>query len=213
MKKQNVVIVDDQVLLAQALATMVNSFENFHVVGLAKHGKDLIEQLENHHVKPDLILMDVNMPFINGIDATTWLTENRPKIKVLALSVEHEDSTIIKMLKAGAKGYILKDSEKDILKLAMTQIIEIGFYHSNQITRLFLDSIGERKSFNQGLKENEIEFMKLVCSGDTYKEIADKMHLSPKTIDGYRDNLFSKLQLKNRTELVIYAIKHKYFTP
>lgn len=213
MKIQNIVIVDDQFLLSQALATMVNSFENFHVVGLAKNGKDLIHKLENNIFLPEIILMDVNMPLMNGIEATKWLSEFYPKIHVLALSIENDDETILKMLRVGAKGYILKDSEKLILEQALIEIVKTGFYHSQQVTQLFLESIGGKLKNKDKLKDREIEFMKLACTEKTYKEIASEMNLSPKTIDGYRDALFSKLRLKNRIGLVIYAIKNKYFTP
>lgn len=212
MKIYNVIIVDDHLLLSQALATMVNSFQQFHVLDLASNGLHLIEKLDASTQSPDLILMDVNMPKMNGIETTKWLKEHHPDIKVLALSVEDHDETILKMIKAGAKGYILKDSEKSVLEKALLDVIENDFYHSKQVTEIFLNNVHGNKENKLVLKEREIEFMKLACTEMTYKEIAEVMHLSPKTIDGYRDTLFSKLNIKNRIGLVTYAIKHKYYT-
>lgn len=212
MKIYNVIIVDDHLLLSQALATMVNSFQQFHVLDLASNGQNLIEKIEGGNLQPELILMDVNMPKMNGIETTKWLKENHPDIKVLALSVEDHDETILKMIKAGAKGYILKDSEKSVLEKALLDVIEHDFYHSKQVTEIFLNNVHGNTEKKLELKDREIEFMKLACTEMTYKEIAEVMHLSPKTIDGYRDNLFSKLNIKNRIGLVTYAIKHKYFT-
>lgn len=212
MKIYNVIIVDDHMLLSQALGSMVNSFPQFHVIDLASNGINLMEKIESGIHKPDLILMDVTMPKMNGIETTKWLKENHPDIKVLALSVEDHDDTILKMIKAGARGYILKDSEKTILEKALLDVIENGFYHSKQVTEIFLNNVNDDSEKKLVLKEREIEFMKLACTEMTYKEIAAIMHLSPKTIDGYRDNLFSKLNIKNRIGLVTYAIKHKYYT-
>lgn len=212
MKIYNVIIVDDHLLLSQALATMVNSFQQFHVLNLASNGLDLIEKLEPNAQQPDLILMDVNMPKMNGIETTKWLKDNMPDIKVLALSVEDHDETILKMIRSGAKGYILKDSEKSVLEKALLDVIENDFYHSKQVTEIFLNNVHGNRDNKVILKDREIEFMKLACTEMTYKEIAEIMHLSPKTIDGYRDNLFSKLNIKNRIGLVTYAIKHKYYS-
>lgn len=212
MKIYNVIIVDDHLLLSQALSTMVNSFQQFHVLEIASNGLNLIDKIESGIQQPDLILMDVNMPKMNGIESTKWLKENYPDIKVLALSVEDHDDTILKMIKAGAKGYILKDSEKSVLEKALLDVIENDFYHSKQVTDIFLNNVHGNIEKNTVLKDREIEFMKLACTEMTYREIAEIMHLSPKTIDGYRDNLFSKLNIKNRIGLVTYAIKHKYYT-
>lgn len=210
--KHSIVIVDDHILLSQALSGLINSFENFEVTYLCKNGADLTEKLKFENNIPEIILMDVNMPIMNGIETTAWLKEHHPEIKVLALSLEEHDQTIIKMLKAGAKGYLLKDVEKDELEKALNELINNGFYHSNTVTNILLSSINGNTP-KVTFKDNEIKFMQLACSEMTYKEIADHMCLSPKTIDGYRDNLFEKLQVKNRTGLVVYAIKNKIYVP
>ena len=208
MKKISVAIVDDHTLLLQAIGDIVNSFNNFKVSCLCKNGKELIEEIKLRNI-PDLVLMDVNMPIMNGIETTQFLFENYPEIRVLALTVEEDENTILKMIRAGAKGYLLKDTDKQTLEKAMIKTVETGYYHSNNISEILSNSFCFGNSTDNFLKENELAFLKLACSELTYKEIADKMHLSPKTIDGYRDNLFLKLNVKNRIGLVLYAIKNK----
>ncbi len=212
MLKHSVVIVEDHTLLSQAIGNIVDSFDKFKVLYLCKNGKELIDKLSTPKNLPEIVLMDINMPIMNGIETTEWLKNNHPYVKVLALSVENEDITIIKMLRAGAKGYLLKDVEKSILEEALLEVIKNGYYHTKSVTNLLLKSISGEQSTLE-LKERELTFMRLACTELTYKEIADKMFVSPKTIDGYRDVLFEKLEVKNRIGLAIYAIKHKIFIP
>tara|TARA_Y100000034_G_scaffold105927_1_gene133783 strand:- start:127076 stop:127723 length:648 start_codon:yes stop_codon:yes gene_type:complete len=213
MHKHPVFVVDDHTLLSQAIAQMVNTFENFNVVTTCKNGNDLMQKITSKEIpNPEVILMDVNMPIMNGIEATEWLSKHHPEIKVLALSVEDDDSSILRMIKAGAVGYLLKDSEKSVLEKALNETIKNGYYHTKEVANLLVRSLTKEESSIQ-LKEKEITFLKLACTELTYKEIADRMCLSPKTIDGYRDNLFTKLDVKNRVGLVIYAIKNKIYTP
>lgn len=211
MEKYSVAIIEDHTLLSQAIAEVINKFELFHVAFLCKNGAELVEKLKTHSA-PKIILMDVNMPIMNGIETTKWLSENHPEIYVLALTVEEDEGTILKMIRAGAKGYLLKDVDKKTLEFALKKTIEAGFYHSNIVVDVLVNSVTGKSNTKEALKDTEIEFLKLLCTEMTYKEIANKMHLSPKTIDGYRDNLFVKLDVKNRIGLVIYAIKNKIFT-
>ena len=211
MKKHTVAIIEDHTLLSEAIAGVVEKFNQFEVAFLCKNGADLIETLKTKAL-PKIVLMDVNMPIMNGIETTKWLTENHPDVYVLALTVEEDESTILKMIRAGAKGYLLKDVDKRTLEFALLKTIETGFYHSNIVVDVLVNSVTGKNGNLEVLKDTEIEFLKLLCTEMTYKEIANKMNLSPKTIDGYRDNLFVKLNVKNRIGLVIYAIKNKIFT-
>ncbi|MEO7801973.1 MAG: response regulator transcription factor [Ginsengibacter sp.] len=209
----NVVLVDDHVLLRNGLANLIESFADYKVLFQADNGKDFTEKL-NSKVLPEIVLMDINMPEMDGYETCMWLKYNQPDVKVLALSMYDNENSIIKMFQAGAKGYILKDSDPSVLKAAMYDILTKGFYYSEMVTGKLIRKINEsddrdKKSASLNkLKENEITFLKLVCSELTYKEIADKMFLSPRTIDGYRDDLFQKLNVKTRVGLVMFAIKH-----
>ncbi|MCL7762428.1 response regulator transcription factor [Polaribacter sp. Z014] len=214
MMKYSVVIVDDHTLLSQAIAAMVNTFTKFKVLYTCKNGQELIDKFsKSPEFIPDVVLMDINMPIMNGIETTEWISKNHNEVHVMALSVEDEDATILKMLKVGAIGYLLKDTEKIVLEKALVEIAENGFYHTKNVTNLLMKSLSGNGVAEIHLKEREITFMRHACSELTYKEIADIMCLSPKTIDGYRDVLFTKLNVKNRVGLVMYAIKNKIYTP
>ena len=212
-KKVNVVLVDDHVLLRKGLSALVDTFENCSVLFEANNGRDFLDKL-TAEMLPDIVLMDINMPEMDGYDTTSWLKNNHPDVKVLALSMYDTENSIIRMFRAGAKGYILKHCDPVELETAINSVISKGFYYTEMVTGRLIHSINvfdeedsKVKNLIQ-LNEREIQFLKLVCSELTYKEIADKMVLSPRTIDGYRDALFEKLNLKTRVGLVMYAIKN-----
>jgi DNA-binding NarL/FixJ family response regulator len=134
MDTYSVVIVEDHTLLSQAIASIVNSFDKFKVLYLCNNGEELIQKFsETPRNIPDIVLMDINMPIMNGIETTEWITKNHNLVNVLALSVEDEETTILKMLRAGAKGYLLKDVEKSVLEHALTEVMLTGFYHSKDV--------------------------------------------------------------------------------
>ena len=156
--------------------------------------------------------MDVNMPILNGIETTQILKNDYPNVKVLALSIDENETTILNMLRAGARGYLLKDTKRDILETALNQLMEKGFYHTNTVTQMLIGSLSSN-SKKLELKENEVNFLNHACTEMTYNQIADKMCLSPKTIEGYRDSVYEKLDIHNRIGLVLFAIREGYFTP
>lgn len=214
MKTYTVVVVDDHVLLSQAIADLVNSFEDFRTMYICNNGQELLDRLKESDEQPDIVLMDISMPVLNGIQTAQLITEIYPRINILALTVIEDENAVIKMLKAGAKGYLLKDIEKSELEIALIEVMTQGYYHTKNVSKVLLKSLrGESETSKIKLKQNELEFIRCVCSEMTYKEIAKNMYRSPKTIDGYRDALFKKLRVKNKIGLVMYAIKHKLFTP
>jgi DNA-binding NarL/FixJ family response regulator len=204
-----VVIVDDHLLFSESLEKLIHSFSGFNVLYHAQNGVDLQEKLNVYDTLPDVILLDINMPVMDGFETMDWLSEHHPKIHVLALSMEDDEAIILKMLCCGAKGYLLKDIHPDKLMEALNEVMDKGYYHSEKVATTLLHSLNNDKSEAPVFKENEITFMKLACSEMTYKEIADEMNLSPKTIDGYRQDLFQKLEIKNRVGLVLYALKNE----
>lgn len=214
MTVYSVVIVDDHTLLSHAIGEMVNNFERFKVLYTCKNGQELVDKFsESPKFVPDIVLMDINMPIMNGIETTEWITKNNSSVSVMGLSVDDVDETIIQMLKAGAVGYLLKDSDKQVLENGLLEIVKNGYFHTKNITNLLLRaSYGGEEIKKVKLSNKQTEFVQLACSEMTYKEIADEMNVSPKTVDGYRDVVFSKIGVKNRIGLVMYAIKNRIYT-
>lgn len=209
--KNDVIIVDDHTLFARSLASLVDTFPEYKVKFTFKNGSELVDKLNAGLELPAIILLDVKMPIMDGIATMQWLKEHHPNAKVLALSMEDEEKTILNMLRNGAKGYLLKDIHPTMLKKALDTVLSQGYFHTEQVTSTLMNSLDDDAEIKGEiqLKENEIRFIKLACEEKTYKEIADEMFLSPKTIDGYRHHLFEILGVKNRIGLVMYAIKHK----
>ncbi|HMH23052.1 MAG TPA: response regulator transcription factor [Puia sp.] len=211
--KPAVALVDDHVLLRNGLAGLIRSFGEYAILFEAHNGTDFIRQLKPRYL-PELVLLDINMPEMDGYETALWLKRNFPEVKILALSMYDTDNSIIRMLKNGAKGFILKDIEPCELKIALDSVIRKGFYYSEMVTGKLIHTINSLDEPEQKvrhlltLNEREIEFLKMVCTELTYKEIADQMYLSPRTIDGYRDSLFEKLNVKTRVGLVLYAIRN-----
>ena len=210
--KVKVALVDDHVLLRNGLAGLVNSLDNYTVIFEADNGIDFQKKIKGDNI-PDLVLMDINMPEMDGFATSQWLKQTYPLTKVLALSMYDNENSVIRMFKAGAKGYILKDSEPSELRAALDSVMTKGYYYSELVTGKLIHSINtldenaDVRNLVQ-LNDREIDFLKYACTEMTYKEIAAKMYLSPRTIDGYRDALFLKLDIKTRTGLAIYAIKN-----
>lgn len=209
-----VVIVDDHALFASSLERLINSFSNFKVLFHSKNGKELQSALQNLETLPNIILLDINMPVMDGFETAEWLFDTYPQIKILALSMDDDEKVILKMLQKGIKGYLLKDIQPEKLNLALNEVMDRGYYHSRKVSETLLHALkpDDKPPVHWSLKENELIFMKLACSEMTYKEIADIMQLSPKTIDGYRQDLFEKLKVKNRVGLVLFALKNNLAT-
>ncbi len=213
MKKRTIIIVDDHLLFAQSLNTLLVSFEKYEVLAVLKNGKELTRYFLNKRKKPDLILLDIKMPVMDGVQTMNWLKENQPEQYALALTMEDDEDTIIKMLRAGARGYLLKDIHPDNFSHALEMVIDNGFYHTPKISEVLLSTGIDKtaKSKVTMLKEREREFLKLACSELTYKQIASEMNLSPKTIEGYWDTVSKKIGVRTRVGLVIYCMKNKLF--
>lgn len=212
----HIALVDDHILMRNGLASIVKSFEGYSVLFEANNGKEFIQQLKTYPA-PDIVLLDINMPEMNGIETATWMKENLPAAKILVLSVMDTDTVIISMLKHGARGYILKDSKPAIFKLALDSIRNSGFYMNELVSNKMLNYVtleedkGKVTSLTSHLSENEITFLQLSCTEMTYKQIAEKMKVSPRTVDGYRDHLLKKLNVQSRVGLVVFAIKYGFY--
>ncbi len=208
MKKYKIVIVDDHILFSNSLKKLIEGFVEYEVIKQLGNGKALVDYLSNEPDLPDLILLDVKMPVLDGKATMDWMSANHPDLKVLVLSMDDDESTIIHMLRKGAKGYILKDIDPMNFKEAIENVLHKGFYHSERVSAVLLGEIYKPTDEVVKLNERELQFLDLACSDKTYKEIASEMYLSPKTIDGYRATLFKKLNVKSRVGLAMYAIKN-----
>ena len=209
-KKIQVAIVDDHNLLRKALAKLISSFEDYTVLFEGDSGKEIKARIAQH-VIPDIILLDVNMPDMDGYETVRWLSKSYPQVKVLALSMFSDENTIIRMLRLGAKGYILKNIEPEELKLALDSIMKKDFYLSEFISGKIISGLHKdlgNPDEQINLTDKEKEFLRLVCSELTYKDIADKMFVSHRTVDNYRNTLFEKLKVRTRVGLVMYSIKN-----
>jgi len=213
-KKIQVAVTDDHALLRNALARLVNTLEGYSVLFEADNGKDLRAKIMQHLI-PDIVLLDVNMPEIDGFESTKWLQKNYPHIKVLVLSMMSDEGTIIKMFRLGAKGYLLKNTEPAELKLAMDAIIDKNVDLSEYVSAKLVSGLNkdaDRDVTEIILNEKEREFLRWTCTELSYKEIGEKMFVSARTADDYRQSLFNKLKVHSRVGLVMYAIKNGIVT-
>ena len=209
-----IAIVDDHELLRKGLSAIIDGFEEYQVVAELDNGKSLINFLKSNP-PPDIILLDITMPIMDGYETASWIKLNLLATKVLVLTMLENDGAIIRMLKNGARGYILKDSNPKDFFRALNVIRDAGYFINELVSNRMIHYINKSDSADisispiHQLSMNELSFLHHVCTDKTYKEIAEEMHLSPRTIDTYRDNLFKKLLIKTRTGLAMFAIRNK----
>lgn len=204
-----IAMVDDHPLVRKALATAVDAFEGCRVVLQAGNGKELLDQLENGNL-PDLIILDVNMPVMDGYTTAIHLRQHFPHIHILILTTYDSEVVTIRLLRAGARGVLVKHCEPDEFQEAIGSIMETGYYYAGN-TASALASIVQNedpKKPTAHLSDTELRFLELASTEMTYKEIALKMKMSPRTVDSYRDVLFVKLGVKSRVGLALYAVKN-----
>ncbi len=209
-RKISVAIADDHSLLRSALAKLINTFEGYNIIMEADNGKELRNKIQQQ-VVPDIVMLDVNMPEMDGFETTQWLHKTYPQVKVLALSMFSDEKTIIKMFKVGAKGYLLKNTDPEELKKALDALIDKNVYLSEYVSGKLVSGLHQESGEPVKeviLNEKEREFLRWTCSELSYKEIASKMFVSPRTVDDYRQSLFNKLKVHSRVGLVLYAIKN-----
>ncbi len=210
-RKYKIAIADDHILVRKALTRLINSFEGYTIFFEVDNGNDLKKKITEVGL-PDIVLMDINMPNGNGYDTTSWLHRNYPIVKVLALSMLNDEEVIIKILKLGAKGYILKTMEPEELKLALDAVIKNDFYLPEVISGKIISGLQHSAGDDKKeiiLTEKEKTFLQLLSSELTYKEIAARMSVSSRMIDGYKSALCERFQVKTRVGLVMYAVKNK----
>lgn len=210
--KKTIVIVDDHILIAQALKGIIENFENFEVLYECENGKDLQGKIKLKKPIPDVVLLDVSMPIMDGFETAKWLKENHPEVLIMTLSMQNDDQSVIKMIKSGSNGYLLKNSHPAELEKALNRLLNDGYYYPDWASKIVFASLGEKNTTTETIKltEREREFLKYTITEMSYKEIAEKMFCSPRTVESYRDSLFEKLELKTRVGLAVFALKNGF---
>ncbi|QHS54958.1 response regulator transcription factor [Mucilaginibacter sp. 14171R-50] len=201
-----IALVDDHRLFRSGIVSLINSFTGYKILFEAGNGEELTRKI-SPKFKPDIILLDINMPVMDGISTTQWLRDTFPDICVIILSMFEDAEKVLAMVKMGVKGYLLKDAEPHEFEQALKKVSQGEIYYPDFVTRHLVQTFNKQTE-QVKLNSREIEFLKLASTELTYKEIADQMCISARTVDGYRDQLFEKLQIKSRVGLVLYAIKN-----
>ncbi len=205
-----VLLVDDHAIIRQGLSSLLEKQPDIEVVGGVEDGRQAVETVRK--LAPDLVIMDISMPNLNGIDATHKIVEEAGKIKIIALSIHSSRRFVAEMLKAGASGYILKDCLFDELMEAIKTVLGGGIYLSPKITGVVIDDYVQRlskPSTSNGpvLSDREREVLQLLSEGKSTKQIAMSLHVSAKTIESNRRNIMEKLRINSVAELTKYAIR------
>ena len=202
-------LADDHQLLRNALASLIDSFGDCKVIHQVNNGEELVAQLKISP-PPDLAILDLNMPKMDGYETACWLKEHYPQVQVLMLTMYNAEATMIRLLQAGVKGFLKKDVHPSELRFAIQSVIQQGYYYSHNTTgklvNLFRNNSDASIQKNM-LNDQEIEFLKMAATDLTYKEIAVEMDLNPRSVDNLRDHLFEKLDVKSRVGLAMYAIR------
>ncbi len=203
-----VALADDHTLLRNALAIIINSFENCKVIYQVSDGRELVHIAKQE--SPDVVLLDVNMPYMDGYDTAVWFRDNLPNVHILMLTMYDSEPLLIRLVQAGVKGFLKKDIHPSELKHAIEMVTNDKHYFSNQTkvaNLLMLKTIDQTVVQKTMLTEQEVIFLKFACSEMTYKEIAMEMNLNPRAVDALRDHLFEKLDVKTRVGLALFAVR------
>lgn len=208
-KPIKIALVDDHTLVTELLAKTLNETDGYIVMLQAANGKDFMEQLQKDNL-PDMVILDIRMPVMNGYDTAKWLNQNYPSIVVLVLTTFFTDVSTLLLLRSGIHGMVKKNIHTADLLRAIKETIETkcNFPNKRLAALLKYDPSGVMLANNIQLSEQDILFLKLACANLTYKEIAFEMGVAPRTADTYRENLFRKLSLNSKTDLVLFAVKN-----
>lgn len=207
----SIAIADDHHLVAEAISDLIQKFDSYDVLFVAENGRDLLNRLQRGPL-PDIALVDLHMPGMDGFETTVQLRQLHPTVRVLALSMTDREEHIVRMIRNGAKGYLLKGCRSAELRRALDDVMDKGLSHSEFLTNQLIRSLNapEPVASTTAFKLNgrEYNFLKLACSELTYNQIADKMCVSPRTVDGYREVVFQKMNVRTRVGMVMGAIRH-----
>ncbi|PWV49587.1 response regulator transcription factor [Chitinophaga sp. S165] len=216
VRNVKIAIVDDHNLFRKGLTKLIMLGDDegrYSILFEARDGRDLVQKLDTKNL-PGILLIDVNMPGMDGYDTVMWLKQHHPQIHILVVSTYDDPNSVLRMLKLGVKGYLSKDIEIEDMHNALRAIAGNGTFYPEFVIEILNDQLNgtgrtdPQNEIVQSLSQKEREFIKLACTELTYTQIADRMFLSHKTVDGYREALFRRFNVKNRVSLVMHAIKH-----
>lgn len=210
----NIAVAEDQVLFRECFVANIQKFEHINVIAEAGNGKELIAQLTKMKELPDMVLLDLSMPEMNGLETTKYLKEHMPDLRIIVLSVHGDEKYVVSMVQHGVNGYLAKDAELDTVVKAIDSVYEKGFFFNDTMLR-GLQSGGLQKKYKisrfnvlDSITRREREVLELICKEFTTQEIAEKLFLSVRTVDGHRNNLLEKTGARNTAGLVIFALKN-----
>ncbi|MDI1234737.1 MAG: response regulator transcription factor [bacterium] len=205
----NIGIADDHRLFRKGLIALLSLYDDLNIIWEACDGKDLLQKADEQ--LPDILLVDVNMPKISGIEATKKLIQKYPKLKIIALSMFEDNGHIIAMIESGAKGYLIKDSEPSDIYISIIELYNKGFINSSLVANALqnkMEASGAESAMFASLNDKDKQYLKLIAEGQSAKEIAASFNTSSRTVEGYIEKIMTKLNAKNRIQLATYAVKH-----
>lgn len=211
-----VAIADDQKLFRKGMAALISSFSKMSVVFEAENGRELLDLCDSSPVKPAIILLDLSMPELNGLDALKLLKEKHPAIRVIILTIHEAESFILTTIRAGANGYLAKNAEAEEVELAIREVFKNDFYFTPAMLEIMRKGMMQKSEKvvlenENALTPREIDVLKLICKQLNNVEIAESLSLSKRTVEGHRNNLLLKTVSRNTAGLVLYALKHELF--
>ena len=215
-QKIKIAIADDEQLFRKGIRFLLERVEEFEILFEAEDGQQLIDLLEDSSEIPDIILMDLKMPNLNGVEATKVIHEEYPDIKIIALTSYGGKTFIINMIDVGASSYLLKNASPKSVVFTIKEVYDKGFYYEEEVMKMIHENLlsANGKKIRSDLDKNllskrELEVLELICEELTTNEIAEKLFISPRTVDGHRNNLLLKTGSTNVAGLVIYGIQKK----
>ncbi|QJD94758.1 response regulator transcription factor [Mucilaginibacter robiniae] len=219
MSKIHIAIADDQKLFSQALAMLIGTVSDFELLFVASDGLDFLEQLKQSPVPPQVAMLDIDMPGMDGVKLNKQLQKDYPQIKVIMLSVHLEEELITRLIEDGAAAYLNKNCDKEDLIKTIHAVMRDGFY-INQLTLKAISAAQKKRTaakkaaddqLSAGLTKREIEVLVMICEEKSNSEIADKLFISVRTVEGHRNNLLIKSGCRNTVGLVLFALRHNFF--
>lgn len=210
-----IVLAEDEILFREAISFLLKRDKSFKIIYEASNGEELITFLKNASSLPDIIIVDIKMPLLNGIEAAKIIRSEFPEIKIIALTSYHSHTFIANMISVGASSFLIKNTTPDVLSKTIYEVYKKGYYYTDEVLEVIHQTVlpskkASRNRFDIDLTKRELQILKLICQQNTTAEIADKLFLSVRTVEGHKNNLLQKTESKNVVSLVIYAIQNEY---